>query len=175
MFIFHVSSGNGPGAICLSYMLAGNWPYYTGQPHPADDMLTARLNYVTRSSRYEAQLNEDSVEINYENAHRSKGSGKSQGFRLLPISRSTLETLTSGIEGRGGKPLALLMDQLQHPGADIDMDLPSLINWLPPERNREHKIVDHIVLGKGPPGGSWQVCLSILIEINNKILRVLRR
>ncbi|XP_006821878.1 oxidative stress-induced growth inhibitor 1-like [Saccoglossus kowalevskii] len=26
--------GNGPSGICLSYMLSGNTPYFTGQPHP---------------------------------------------------------------------------------------------------------------------------------------------
>lgn len=28
--------GNGPSAITLSYMLAGNWPYYNDLPHPID-------------------------------------------------------------------------------------------------------------------------------------------
>lgn len=36
-------AGNGPSGLGLSYMLAGHWPYYNGQPHP-DDMLTARLH-----------------------------------------------------------------------------------------------------------------------------------
>ena len=26
--------GNGPSAICLSFFLAGNWPFYNGQLHP---------------------------------------------------------------------------------------------------------------------------------------------
>ena len=26
--------GNGPSAICLSYFLNGNWPFYNGQLHP---------------------------------------------------------------------------------------------------------------------------------------------
>lgn len=28
--------GNGPSGICLSYLLSGNWPYYTGAPHPSE-------------------------------------------------------------------------------------------------------------------------------------------
>jgi hypothetical protein len=35
-------SGNGPSGIALSYLLAGNWPYYNGGIHP-DEMLTSRL------------------------------------------------------------------------------------------------------------------------------------
>jgi hypothetical protein len=35
-------SGNGPSGIALSYLLAGNWPYYNGAVHP-DEMLTTRL------------------------------------------------------------------------------------------------------------------------------------
>lgn len=27
-------SGNGPSGICLSYLLSGNWPHFTGEPHP---------------------------------------------------------------------------------------------------------------------------------------------
>ncbi|XP_022100915.1 oxidative stress-induced growth inhibitor 2-like [Acanthaster planci] len=34
--------GNGPSGISLSYLLSGNWPYYTGEPHP-DPYLHARL------------------------------------------------------------------------------------------------------------------------------------
>ena len=26
--------GNGPSAICLSFFLAGNWPFYNGEIHP---------------------------------------------------------------------------------------------------------------------------------------------
>lgn len=39
--------GNGPSGISLSYMLAGNWPYWSPdkiQRHP-DELLRARLNY----------------------------------------------------------------------------------------------------------------------------------
>lgn len=140
-------------------MLSGNWPYYTGEAHPGDEMLTARLNYVTRASRHETEANDENVENGYEkNSRRCKIASKSKIVGLARSSRSSLATLTSGIEGRGGgKPLALLMDQLQHPCVDIGLDLPSLITWLKADNNTEHKIIDHVVLGKGPPGGAWQV------------------
>lgn len=72
----------------------------------------------------------------------------------------SLETLATGLEGRNsGKPLSLLMDQLQHPCLDAGLDLPSLLDWKNPEEHQEHKVVDHVVLGKGPPGGAWHVSL----------------
>lgn len=128
----HVNiSGNGPSGICLSYMLAGNWPYYTGEPHPGDEMLTARL------------------------ANGSSSAG------LAGSTRWGLESLSNGLEGRsGGKPLSLLVDHLQHPCTDAGLDLPPLLAWLPPNstsETAEHKVFDHVVLGKGPPGGAWQV------------------
>jgi len=77
------------------------------------------------------------------------------------LARSTpykLKCLSSGIEGRGGgRPLALLMDQLHHPSVDAGLDIPSLLCWRSIDEHPDHKIIDHIVLGKGQPGGSWQV------------------
>ncbi|KAF5281837.1 hypothetical protein FQA39_LY05051 [Lamprigera yunnana] len=58
--------------------------------------------------------------------------------------------LASGIEGRSTNPIALLLDSLIHPYADVGLELNSLIEW----RKRGLEI-DHVVLGKGPPGGSW--------------------
>ncbi|XP_046737818.1 oxidative stress-induced growth inhibitor 1-like [Diprion similis] len=121
--------GNGPSGICLSYMLAGNWPYYTGEPHPGDEMLTARL-----------------------------ANGTSSG--LACNTRWGLETLSLGLEGRnGGRPLPLLIDHLQHPCTDAGLDLPPLLTWLSPgteSGEEDHKVFDHVVLGKGAPGGAWQ-------------------
>nr|CAD7402052.1 unnamed protein product [Timema cristinae] len=120
--------GNGPSGIMLSYILAGNWPYYTGRPHP-DEMLTARL----------------------------KG---------IPAGRSLLEEdlnfLSQGLEGRSNNPMSLLSDMLMHPYADVGLDLPSLLEW---RHHPEHQ-VDHIVLGKGPPGGAWQVMDANILTIS---------
>ncbi|XP_029035879.2 oxidative stress-induced growth inhibitor 1-like isoform X2 [Osmia bicornis bicornis] len=158
--------GNGPSGICLSYMLAGNWPYYTGEPHPGDEMLTARLHFSTRTGNEECyndndnnDLEEERDEIRdrwgQENAGRSaKGQ---QGRGLARSTRCKLECLSSGLEGRaGGRPLALLMDQLQHPCVDAGLDVPSLLTWKSVEQHPEHKMIDHVVLGKDEPGGSWQ-------------------
>ena len=48
--------------------------------------------------------------------------------------------------------MALLFDFLNHPQADLGLELPSLLNW----RFRPEKEIDHVVIGKGPPGGAWQ-------------------
>ncbi|XP_068972742.1 oxidative stress-induced growth inhibitor 1-like isoform X1 [Bombus flavifrons] len=163
--------GNGPSGICLSFMLAGNWPYYTGEPHPADEMLTARLHSSTRSgnddeeccdktSQEQQQLGNESRCHRWhesENTKLRKCQGNSGGRGLASSTRCKLECLSSGLEGRtGGRPLALLMDQLQHPCVDAGLDVPSLLTWKSVEQHPEHKVIDHIVLGKGQPGGSWQ-------------------
>ena len=58
-----------------------------------------------------------------------------------------------GLEGRSSNPVALLYDILSHPDADTGQDFPSLLNW----RFHPEQAIDHVVLGRGPPGGSWQV------------------
>lgn len=157
--------GNGPSGICLSYMLAGNWPYYTGEPHPGDEMLTARLRFASNLENDAANLvrgkggGGQSPEGSGGGGGGSIGGGDSGGCGacLARSKRSKLEYLSSGIEGRsGGRPLALLMDQLQHPCVDAGLDLPALLAWRSATQCPAHRIVDHVVLGKGRPGGSWQ-------------------
>ncbi|XP_011165624.1 oxidative stress-induced growth inhibitor 1 [Solenopsis invicta] len=153
--------GNGPSGICLSYMFAGNWPYYTGEPHPGDDMLTARLRFCTiNNEECDNAPNDANTDVTTNNHHHqcSKPSvGRAQGGGLARSTRCKLECLSSGIEGRGGgRPLALLMDQLQHPCVDAGFDVTSLLDWKSADEHSEHTIVDHVVLGKGQPGGAWQ-------------------
>nr|XP_023028046.1 oxidative stress-induced growth inhibitor 2-like [Leptinotarsa decemlineata] len=75
--------------------------------------------------------------------------------RLTPalgqcLLQQDLETLSSGLEGRTTNQISLLMDALLHPGADIGLEMEPLVEF----RKTGNKI-DHVVLGKGPPGGSW--------------------
>lgn len=113
--------GNGPSGISLSYMLAGNWPYWSPahiQNHP-DELLRARLNY------YDSQKS---------------------------LVEHDLFSLADGLEGRSTNPVSLLLDSLQHPGADLGMDqLPCMVEY----KFHPEKEIDHLVLGRGPPGGSW--------------------
>uniref|UniRef100_A0A182K1N2 FAD/NAD(P)-binding domain-containing protein n=1 Tax=Anopheles christyi TaxID=43041 RepID=A0A182K1N2_9DIPT len=62
-----------------------------------------------------------------------------------------LFSLADGLEGRSTNPVSLLLDSLQHPCADLGMDLPSMVEY----RYQPEKEIDHLVLGRGPPGGSW--------------------
>lgn len=41
-YTFVLFPGNGPNALSLSYMLAGNWPYYLPNQHP-DPILNQKL------------------------------------------------------------------------------------------------------------------------------------
>ena len=58
-----------------------------------------------------------------------------------------------GLEGRSTNPVSILFDALSHPDADLGDDKPSLLNW----QYRQDLKVDHVVLGKGCPGGAWKV------------------
>ena len=57
-----------------------------------------------------------------------------------------------GLEGRTTNPIALLFDSLNHPQADLGLELPSLLDW---KFSPKHSI-NHVVIGRGPPGGAWQ-------------------
>ncbi|XP_034935967.1 oxidative stress-induced growth inhibitor 1-like isoform X2 [Chelonus insularis] len=173
--------GNGPGGIFLSYMLNGNWPYYTGDPHPGDEMLTARLHFILNDPENEREKNRKELEHRSTNRYtdddkkpiksdckiqteiektKRKNSFINSNFAkktLLKCSKDQLKILATGIEGRGtSKPLALLLDALQHPCVDAGLNLPGLLTWKSAEHNPDHRIIDHVVLGKGPPGGAWQ-------------------
>ncbi|XP_060536732.1 oxidative stress-induced growth inhibitor 2-like [Cylas formicarius] len=58
--------------------------------------------------------------------------------------------LARGLEGRSQNPISLLLDALLHPYADIGLKFKSLVEF-----RKTGVQIDHVVLGKGPPGGSW--------------------
>lgn len=73
----------------------------------------------------------------------------------LPKGQSLYETdlmeLAEGLEGRSQNPISLLVDNLLRPCADMGIQADSLIEW----KFDIEKQISHIVLGRGPPGGSW--------------------
>ena len=48
--------------------------------------------------------------------------------------------------------MSVFFDLLNHPEADAGQENPSLLQW----RKRPDLAVDHVVLGKGNPGGCWE-------------------
>ena len=58
-----------------------------------------------------------------------------------------------GCEGRSNNEVSVFFDMLTHPGADFGSEGPPLVDW----RRRKDLEVDHVVLGKGRPGGCWEV------------------
>lgn len=67
-----------------------------------------------------------------------------------------------GLEGRSTNPTALLFDILNHPNADLGLELPSLLTWSYNPANT----IDHVVIGKGAPGGTWQTLDGSVLTIS---------
>uniref|UniRef100_A0A8W8JVA1 Oxidative stress-induced growth inhibitor 2 n=1 Tax=Magallana gigas TaxID=29159 RepID=A0A8W8JVA1_MAGGI len=63
-----------------------------------------------------------------------------------------LSFLAEGLEGRSPNPVALLLDALCRPDADLGVDNPSLLEW---KFEKEHAI-EPCGLRKGKAGGAWQ-------------------
>ncbi|XP_019881750.1 oxidative stress-induced growth inhibitor 1 [Aethina tumida] len=61
-----------------------------------------------------------------------------------------LEQLADGLEGRSTNYISVLMDALLRPCADMGLEMEPLIEF-----KKAGNKIDHIVLGKGPPGGTW--------------------
>jgi len=73
-------------------------------------------------------------------------------FPDVSLVKQDLDFLSEGLEGRSNNPVSLLFDTLQHPQADLGLELPSLLEW----RNEPESRSRHVVLGRGNPGGVWQ-------------------
>ncbi|XP_050671598.1 oxidative stress-induced growth inhibitor 1-like [Leptidea sinapis] len=73
----------------------------------------------------------------------------------LPPGQNLYETdlleLADGLEGRSQNPIPLLLDNLLRPCADLGIQADPLIEW----RFDANKEIEHVVLGRGAPGGSW--------------------
>lgn len=142
--------GNGPSAITLSYMLAGNWPYYNSSNEHPDEYLHTRLcEPAENECSYEItkrNINEDCFDPEYESRFYYQ-----KVPQLISLIGRDLNYLSSGLQGRSFNPVSVLMDTLQHPEADFGTEHPSTLSW----KHRPDKVVNHIVIGKGLPGGAW--------------------
>ena len=128
--------GNGPSAITLSYLLSGHVPYYRG--NSSDDFLHLRL-----SENIDQPLVLQDLEFLSDVSY----------FKCSFFEYSRFESIYQGLEGRSTNPVSVLFDALAHPDADLGVEQPSLLEW----RFRDDLQVDHVVLGKGQPGGAWKV------------------
>eukprot|EP00095_Tigriopus_kingsejongensis_P006270 maker-scaffold990_size72856-snap-gene-0.14 protein:Tk06270 transcript:maker-scaffold990_size72856-snap-gene-0.14-mRNA-1 annotation:"af334780_1pregnancy-induced growth inhibitor okl38" len=70
----------------------------------------------------------------------------------VPLVLQNIEDLAMGCEGRSNNPVSVFFDCLNHPGADMGEERPSLLRW----ESRPDLKVDHLIIGKGRPGGCWQ-------------------
>lgn len=88
--------------------------------------------------------------------------GWRHGMMLIIISVGIILIFRlQGIEGRSKNPVSLLIDAMTHPGADMGLEWPSLLTW-----RKTHRGVEHVVLGKGQPGGAWQVRLATVTKMH---------
>lgn len=87
-----------------------------------------------------------------------KDSGKS-------VLEMDLEYVSEGLHGRSLNPVALLFDQLQRPNVDLGSDQRSCLKW----HHHSNKAIKHVVLGSGPPGGSWHYMQGsqLTLSLNN--------
>merc|ERR1712123_131022 len=58
--------------------------------------------------------------------------------------------------------LQFLSDGLEKPEADLGLEQPSLLEW----KSKPEKRVDHVVLGRGQPGGIWQTLDGGLLTVS---------
>lgn len=67
-------------------------------------------------------------------------------------------TASATTGGRSNNPMSVLVDYLMRPDLDIGHEHASSLKWV-----KEPRSVPHVVLGKGAPGGSWQVSRFIFV------------
>eukprot|EP00667_Euglena_gracilis_P010592 EG_transcript_10789 len=122
--------GNGPAGLALSSVLAGHLPHYVPGCHPdavLDSQITAALRDFSASS----------------------------GIPEPSLVDLDLKPLAEGLEGRSNNPLALFADTLLQPGVDSGGFPGSVARRAVAVRHAPNRSIPHVVLGQGPPGGSW--------------------
>ncbi|XP_046386313.1 oxidative stress-induced growth inhibitor 1-like [Ischnura elegans] len=170
--------GNGPSGITLSYILSGHWPYYAGhkipeslkqhnrsvknlhhQAHPAASSSLPSSQSLSRLNSEDEDDDAQKLPLNHPDEYLTARLRETPARSLL---LQDLRFLSQGLEGRSRNPISLLFDALSHPGADLGLELPSMLKW----RYHPSRKVDHVVLGKGPPGGSWPSMNSSILTIS---------
>ncbi|KAF4524888.1 hypothetical protein B566_EDAN015544 [Ephemera danica] len=130
------------GAVCKDVVVIGNGPGGIALSH----LLSGHWPYYTGAAH---PTDEDLTARFVSEPARS-------------LVQQDLRFLSQGLEGRCNNPVSLLFDALFHPCADMGLDVPPLISW----RYHPEKRIDHVVLGRGPPGGSWQTMDGNVLTIS---------
>ncbi|XP_071448297.1 oxidative stress-induced growth inhibitor 1-like [Hetaerina americana] len=173
--------GNGPSGITLSHILSGNWPYYAGHKLPEGLKQHSRPGRNHRHHGHSGIAADSSPLPSNHSFNRVNTDDEDEDNAKFPVNHpdeylaarlrdspprslllQDLKFLSQGLEGRSRNPISLLFDALSHPGADMGLEMPSLLKW----RYHPSRRVDHIVLGKGPPGGSWTSMNSSILTIS---------
>ncbi|MEQ2170624.1 hypothetical protein GOODEAATRI_002237, partial [Goodea atripinnis] len=146
--------GNGPSGICLSYLLSGYKPYLdTATVHP-NPILYRKLQEAKHLPITEQ------VENSFMFTHKLFYTLNSGQQTLLFF--QDLEYLSEGLEGRSRNPVAVLFDTLLHPNADFGYEFPSVLKW----RTDKYQQIQHLVLGKGTPGGAWHAMEGSMLTVS---------
>ncbi|KAF5290919.1 hypothetical protein FQR65_LT11501 [Abscondita terminalis] len=124
-----MKSGNSPEVIHKDVVIIGNGPSGLALSY----MLSGNVPYLISSSHPDELL-----------------SARLKNMDTSNLIRQDLIELASDLEGRSINPISILLDALIHPYADVGLELNSLITW-----KKNGIEIDHVVLGKGSPGGSW--------------------
>lgn len=149
--------GNGPSAITLSYILAGNWPYYNvNHPHPNEQLHHKLTHPPPTDRRKDKSSNYDSILVQDEEDELQVDDTTDRNDEVMDdnlpsLLNYDLEYLCSGLEGRSINPVSVLLDTLQFPNADFGMNKGSSLKW----KFDPNNTVEHLVIGQGNPGGSW--------------------
>ncbi|XP_072412179.1 protein MTSS 1 isoform X3 [Chiloscyllium punctatum] len=80
----------------------------------------------------------------------------------LSIVDQDLEYLSEGLEGRSSNPVAVLFDTLLLPDGDYGLDHTSPLCW----KLESWQGIPHLVLGTGPPGGSWNAMEGSMLTLS---------
>ncbi|CAB3365977.1 Hypothetical predicted protein [Cloeon dipterum] len=142
-FASSLHSGLPQGTVRKQVVIIGNGPSGIALSH----MLSGNWPY------YNGQPHPTDEELTARLANEPPG---------LSIVEQDLSFLSQGLEGRSNNVVSLLFDCLNLPCADLGLDSDPLLHW----QYHPDKYVDHVVLGKGPPGGSWQAMDGNVLTIS---------
>jgi thioredoxin reductase len=98
----------------------------------------------------------------YEGQHPDPGLDSRLRSGPASLLERDLEPLCAGLQGRGRVPAGVLFDALMHPDADTGRVRPGTLKV---HHDPKHAVA-HVVLGMGPPGGSWAKMIPGMLSLS---------